>query len=127
MLCSCDTVISSSSALHLLLPTSYTTWNPTDLDIYVLLHTFHYLTWLLNNHGYSSMSKGAVNHSTYSYWKIASVYTFSDGVHMMDIVICKTSAAFSPLFQFHSTALMNFVSHDQIFCTYPSLTLHHLQ
>ncbi|KAI6007535.1 hypothetical protein F5J12DRAFT_720340 [Pisolithus orientalis] len=110
----------------LLLPASYTTWYPTDLDIYVPLHTFHYLTWLLNNHGYSSVSEGAVNHLTYSYSKIASIYTFSNGVCMMDVIISKTSAAFSPLFQFHSTALMNFVSHDQIFCVYPSLTLHHL-
>ncbi|KAI6156988.1 hypothetical protein BKA82DRAFT_60127, partial [Pisolithus tinctorius] len=123
---SCDAVISGSSALHLLLPASYTTWSPTDLDIYVPLRTFHYLTWLLNNHGYSSVSKGAINHSTYSYSKIASVYTFSDGVRTMDVVVSKTSAAFSPLFQFHSTALMNFVSHDRISCAYPSLTLHHL-
>ncbi|KAI6024016.1 hypothetical protein BKA83DRAFT_4052984 [Pisolithus microcarpus] len=35
LLCSCDTIISGSTALHLLMPKQGPTWSPSDLDIYI--------------------------------------------------------------------------------------------
>ncbi|KIO09176.1 hypothetical protein M404DRAFT_935145 [Pisolithus tinctorius Marx 270] len=37
----------------------------------------------------------------------------------------RMSSALSPIFQFHSTAVMNFFTANSLFCAYPSLTLHH--
>ncbi|KAI5987148.1 hypothetical protein F5J12DRAFT_728579, partial [Pisolithus orientalis] len=43
----------------------------------------------------------------------------------INIVVSKTSSALSPIFQFHSTVVMNFFTADSLFCVYPTLTLHH--
>ncbi|KIN97310.1 hypothetical protein M404DRAFT_160711, partial [Pisolithus tinctorius Marx 270] len=48
----------------------------------------------------------------------------SNGTHHIDVIVSRTSTAISPLFQFHSTAVMNFISADSIFCAYPNLTFH---
>ncbi|KAI6036919.1 hypothetical protein BKA83DRAFT_112210, partial [Pisolithus microcarpus] len=50
----------------------------------------------------------------------------SKGQSKIDVVISRTSTALSPIFQFHSTAVMNFVSADTIFCSYPELMLRRL-
>ncbi|KIK22943.1 hypothetical protein PISMIDRAFT_47531, partial [Pisolithus microcarpus 441] len=57
----------------------------------------------------------------YANSKVASVIVISNGHTKIDIIISQTSAAISPIFQFHSTAVMNFVSADTIFCCYPNL------
>ncbi|KAI6016581.1 hypothetical protein PISMIDRAFT_117744, partial [Pisolithus microcarpus 441] len=44
----------------------------------------------------------------------------------IDIVVSATSVALSPIFYFHSMAVMNFVSTDTIYCSYPRLTFQHL-
>ncbi|KIO01333.1 hypothetical protein M404DRAFT_95479, partial [Pisolithus tinctorius Marx 270] len=55
---------------------------------------------------------------------VRNILTFSNGSCYIDVVVSKTMTAISLLFQFHSTAVMNFISTDSIFCAYPSLTLH---
>ncbi|KAL4075434.1 hypothetical protein J3A83DRAFT_4089352 [Scleroderma citrinum] len=52
--------------------------------------------------------------------------TLALGNCTINIVTSRTEAAISPIFQFHCTALMNFISTDQIFCAYPMLTLQSL-
>ncbi|KIO10314.1 hypothetical protein M404DRAFT_92271, partial [Pisolithus tinctorius Marx 270] len=54
---------------------------------------------------------------------IASVITWAKGNHHIDIIVSNTDVVVSPIFQFHSTVVMNFVSADHIFCAYPTLTL----
>ncbi|KIN94986.1 hypothetical protein M404DRAFT_71294, partial [Pisolithus tinctorius Marx 270] len=44
---------------------------------------------------------------------------------LINVIVSKTTSALSPIFQFHSTTIMNFFSANSPFCTYPSLTLHH--
>ncbi|KIN98976.1 hypothetical protein M404DRAFT_92790, partial [Pisolithus tinctorius Marx 270] len=48
-----------------------------------------------------------------------------NGHKLIDIIVSKTTSALSPIFQFHSTAIMNFFSANSLFCAYPSLTQCH--
>ncbi|KAI6011462.1 hypothetical protein BKA83DRAFT_4066642, partial [Pisolithus microcarpus] len=51
------------------------------------------------------------------------VITIGNGQSTVDIVVSWMLTALSPIFQFHSTVIMNFVSANTIFSSYPSLTL----
>ncbi|KIN94092.1 hypothetical protein M404DRAFT_73349, partial [Pisolithus tinctorius Marx 270] len=123
-------VISGSLALHMVLPANSCAWTPSDLDIYnakaCLSHFHHALTFsecLLA--GYNVIRETRVDASSYNMSTIRSILTFSNGTHYIDVIVSKTSTALSPLFQFHSTAVMNFISADTIFCAYPNLTFNH--
>lgn len=41
----------------------------------------------------------------------------------MDIIVTNLASAVAPIFQFHNTAIMNFISAEAIFCAYPVWTL----
>ncbi|KIO11585.1 hypothetical protein M404DRAFT_126231 [Pisolithus tinctorius Marx 270] len=118
----CDAVISGSTALHLLLPENTTEWTPTDLNIYVPEHCYPHLRILLKHQCYKILRKHKTT-AIYSQSAIASVITWVKGNRHIDIVVSNTDVAVSPIFQFHSTAVMNFISADHIFCAYPALTL----
>ncbi|KIO14866.1 hypothetical protein M404DRAFT_117251, partial [Pisolithus tinctorius Marx 270] len=47
-----------------------------------------------------------------------------NGWCVINVIVSSTVAAMSPIFEFHSTAVMNFIAADHIFCAYPTLTLH---
>ena len=126
MLRSCDAIVSGSVALHILLPSNYTTWMPADLDIYVPFVHFHYLTVLLGNKGYHLIQEGQTNLNPYSFTSIRTVATFDNGHQRIDVIVSKTAAAVCPVLQFHSTTVMNFFGPDHIFCAYPTLTLNWL-
>ena len=51
---------------------------------------------------------------------------FSNGLRTIEIVVSNTEAACAPIFQFHSTAVMNFFSAECIFCAYPKHTFAYL-
>lgn len=122
----CDAVISGSTALHLLLPETGTSWTPKDLDIYVPLATSRFLLKRLQYEGYTIHSELQTNVANYTYSHVHGVVVVCKGQRKIDVVISRTSTALSPIFQFHSTAVMNFVSADTIFCSYPKLTLRRL-
>ncbi|KIK22655.1 hypothetical protein PISMIDRAFT_38354, partial [Pisolithus microcarpus 441] len=126
MLRTCDAVISGSTALHLLLPKSGTAWTPKDLDLYVPLRTSAVLLARLESEGYGIISQHPADVEHYSYSHVHEVVVVGKGERKIDVIISKTSTALSPIFQFHSTAVMNFISADTIFCTYPRLTLERL-
>ncbi|KIK11917.1 hypothetical protein PISMIDRAFT_66221, partial [Pisolithus microcarpus 441] len=123
MLRSCDAVISGSTALRLLLPEMGTPWRPTDLDIYVPRSTSMQMLRHLKSEGYKLVTDVPEDNHQYTNSDIASVMVVSNGRSKIDIIVSRTSAAISPIFQFHSTAVMNFISADTIFCCYPNLTL----
>ena len=126
MLQSCDAVVSGSSVLHILLPAKTTSWVPTDLNIYVSYVHYHYLTVLLKDHGYHMIREGKVNVSQYCFSLIRTITTFANGDLQIDIIISKKAGGLTPIFQFHSTTVMNFFGPDHFFCVYPALTLKHL-
>ena len=51
---------------------------------------------------------------------------FSNGLRTIEIIVSKTESTCTPIFQFHSTAVMNFFNADGIFCAYPNHTLAYL-
>ena len=123
MLQSCNVVMSGSSTLHILLPSKFTSWVPADLNIYVPSLHYHYLSVLLENHGYHKIQEGKENISPYSFSLIHTVSTFANSNQQIDVIISKNTDRISPIFKFHSSMVMNFFSPDHFFCAYPALTL----
>ena len=118
----CDTVVSGSTALHFLLPISSTPWSPTDLDIYVPFRCQLQLSCLLKKKGYHLQKKSKSKGSLYSVSKIFSILTFAKGHRKIDVIVSTSDCGILPIFQFHCTAVMNFITAKSIFCGYPSLT-----
>ncbi|KAI6153940.1 hypothetical protein BKA82DRAFT_23163 [Pisolithus tinctorius] len=123
LLRSCDAVVSGSCVLHLMLPANETPWVSTDLDIYVSSCQLTYLSVLLEREGYVVMHQCSVEAGPYGSSSICSVVSFSNMHRSIDVIVSSTVAAVSPIFEFHSTAVMNFITADNIFCAYPMLTL----
>ncbi|KAI6100726.1 hypothetical protein EDD16DRAFT_1496369 [Pisolithus croceorrhizus] len=126
ILCTCDAVISGSTTLHILLPKQGTPWAPMDLDLYVLQMTSVLLMSHLMEEGYAIVTKGESEDMPYTPMHEEHVEQLTNGKHSIDVVVSGTASAPSPIFHFHSTAVMNFISADTIFCTYPRLTLQQL-
>ncbi|KAI5993382.1 hypothetical protein EDC04DRAFT_2538459, partial [Pisolithus marmoratus] len=76
--------------------------------------------------GYTRVLENVEMKEGYNYSHVACIVTVTNGCSTIDIVISRTWSAIPPIFQFHSTAIMNFISGDTIFCSYLMLTLHHL-
>ncbi|KAI6007115.1 hypothetical protein EDD15DRAFT_2152953, partial [Pisolithus albus] len=122
----CDAVISGSMALHILLPQNGTAWTPRDLDIYMAQTSSAYLLKKLFREGFTSASEVDLNEMGYRHCNLSHVVVLTRDHLRIDILVSSTSAAISPILQFHSTAVMNFISVDTIFSCYPFLTLQHL-
>jgi len=124
----CDAVVSGSTALHFLLPIVSTPWSPTDLDIYVPFRCQLQLSNLLKQRGYHLEKKRKSNESRsfYSGSKIFAVLTFTKAHNKIDVVVSTSDCAVLPVFQFHCTAVMNFITPNSIFYAYPSLTFQSL-
>ena len=118
----CDAVVSGSTALHFLLPIASTPWSPTDLNIYVPIRCQLQLSHLLKKRGYRLQKRSKSSGSLYSASKIFNVLTFAKAQRKIDVVVSTSDCALLPIFQFHCTAVMNFVTAGSIFCAYPSLT-----
>ncbi|KIN99284.1 hypothetical protein M404DRAFT_1004775, partial [Pisolithus tinctorius Marx 270] len=121
---SCDVVVSGSCVLHLLLPVNNTAWYPSDLNIYVSCHFMTCITVLLEHEGYRIVCQHFTNANPYISSLIHSVISFSNMHRSIDVVVSNTAAAISPIFEFHSTTVMNFFTSNTIFCAYLTLTLH---
>ena len=122
---SCDAVVSGSLALYTLLPLKTTSWAPHDLDIYVAFDHFHYLKLQLTGQGYHLLHEGNANLNPDSFSLICNVVTFGNGSRQIDVIVSRTKSI-GPIFQFHSTMVINFFRANHIFCAYPALTLRHL-
>ena len=119
-------VISGSAALHLMLPPKFTNWTPQDLDIYAP-YTHHISLYArLLNMGYSITDEHDSDEPPYSDSLIKQVATLSNGTRQIHVIFSKCETAFTPIFEFHSTAVMNFISADHIFSAYPNLTFNGL-
>ncbi|KAG6901521.1 hypothetical protein C0995_010895 [Termitomyces sp. Mi166 len=53
---------------------------------------------------------------------VAKIFRCGRGRMSTNIIESTTSSPLSPIFQFHSTAVMNFLSGSEIYCAYPDLT-----
>ena len=119
----CQAVVSGSAALHLLMPPKTIRWTPEVLDILVPNAYYLSLRVELEHQGYAIVKQTREDHGSYTYSQIRQVVSLSNGKRSLVVVVSKAPASIAPIFQYHSTAAMNFVSAEHIFCAYPELTL----
>ncbi|KAI6035667.1 hypothetical protein F5J12DRAFT_689224, partial [Pisolithus orientalis] len=98
-------------------------WLPTNLDIYVPFWLENLIACLLVGQGYHLHEPASVDVAVYAGTSIHSVHAFSKGHYKIDVIISVNAASIAPVFQFHTTTVMNIVSADCIFYTYPALTM----
>ncbi|KAG6836743.1 hypothetical protein H0H93_003967 [Arthromyces matolae] len=122
---SSKSVISGSFALAVLNYPSVL--NPGDLDVYVAarLEDVRTLVKGLRSMGMARVSSHKGREKKYWGYGIMKVWNFQyAGERKLQVIISKSSAL-APIFHFHSTAVMNFVSWNTVFCAYPELTFEH--
>ncbi|KAG6849655.1 hypothetical protein H0H93_006576 [Arthromyces matolae] len=112
-------VISGSSALAVINPWIY---DPVDLDVYVNSYMADVLVNLLKEE-YNMVQVEPPTPQQYDEppGNIFAIYTLRHGPFKVDVVESRSSAM-SPIFTFHSTAVMNCISSRSIFCAFPHLT-----
>lgn len=121
-------VVSGSTALHSCLPRGQRTWTPHDIDIYTAEQGFPTLMATFLLYGYVTMAEFANVGST-KYSDIALKYDFrcdirrvvklGNSSRTVDIIISNSSSPIRPIFHFHSTAVINYISDYGVFCAYP--------
>ena len=126
MLTDLHAVVSGSAALHLMLAPKATNWVPRDLDIYVSYRHEISIYARMLDFGYFIVQEQDADETLYVDPFIKQVTTFFNGIRKVQIMLTKTSTAFAPIFEFHSTAVMNFVSPSHLFSAYPNLTFNGL-
>ncbi|KAI6142475.1 hypothetical protein BKA82DRAFT_3940937, partial [Pisolithus tinctorius] len=117
-------IISGSCALHLLLPQGDVMWSPHDVDVYATHKNVDFLIAGIKLQGYQIIHVTTGNDLRYSNSHVASIFSFVCDQCKINIIVSSSTTPISPIFQYHSTALMNFITHDSVFCAYPHLTLH---
>ncbi|KAG2090587.1 uncharacterized protein F5147DRAFT_586639 [Suillus discolor] len=117
-----NAVISGSSTLRLILAVVDTTWPISDLDIYIPLSSGPSATEFFHRFGYDIIPYPRPK-SKYGSKKVRSVVAAVKGSHKVDIVLSCDGRPILPIFQFHSTIVMNYFTPTTIFSAYPALTL----
>ncbi|KAF8451063.1 hypothetical protein L210DRAFT_3386289 [Boletus edulis BED1] len=113
-------VVSGSAALQILFALENMAWSANDLDLYVLSQRRQPLVDFFETSGFTP----SLLHCSHPYCdgSICTIQSFYCGGHKVDLIKSKIDSALSPIFEFHSTMLMNYILADSIFSAYPSLT-----
>ncbi|KAG2130954.1 uncharacterized protein EDB93DRAFT_1094604 [Suillus bovinus] len=119
---SSNAVISGSSALRLILAVADISWPISDLDIYILLSSGPSTTEFFHCFGYDIIPYPHPK-TKYGCKKIWSVVAAVKGSQKIDIVLSCDGRPILPIFQFHSSIVMNYFTPTTIFSAYPALTL----
>jgi hypothetical protein len=127
-------VISGSMALFPLIFCNFSgtnsnelNWSPRDMDIYepnTGRGSSGVLKYLLEVEEYAehNIRERSLREQYDARWGIRQVKNVvRDGVHV-DIVTSSSSSAISPIFYFHSTPVINWISPEGLFSAYPKLT-----
>ncbi|KIJ13579.1 hypothetical protein PAXINDRAFT_80753, partial [Paxillus involutus ATCC 200175] len=113
------TVISGSLVLYLFDPSQG--WLPNDMDLYMPRSQ---ASWA-GLHSHNPVKDVTERHCHYHACNdIVSMVMLTNGDHTIDIVELTTISALSPIFKFHLTAVMNYVTAEGFFSAYPVLTTH---
>ncbi|KAI6095494.1 hypothetical protein F5141DRAFT_971173, partial [Pisolithus sp. B1] len=118
----CDAIISGSTALHILFPRLRAPWRPADLDLYMLQITLVLMLSHLTAEEYKIVTEGDDDEVPYTPSNEEHVVQLTNGKWRIDVVVSGMASVLSLIFHFHSTAVMNFVSTNRFFHTYPRLT-----
>ncbi|KAG1734241.1 uncharacterized protein EDB91DRAFT_1084144 [Suillus paluster] len=96
-----------------------------DLDIYTTLQNFKdFVQFFTETEHYTVIRN--INHpppGPYNSSGMAKLFRLQNNGRNVDIIVTNLSSAISPIFQFHSTIVMNFISAEAVFCAYPGWTL----
>jgi hypothetical protein len=118
------TVLSGSCALNIIQSREGAV-EINDLDVYTTLQEFEtVLQFFTEDEHYKVIGNfhcppaGPYNHTGIA--KLLRLY--KNGTNM-DIIVTNLTLAVAPIFQFHNTIVMNFISAEAIFCAYPAWTL----
>lgn len=125
-------VISGSTSLHFMLPHDDRVWTPKDLDLYTNKSGYALVLSTLAQYGYT-IHKVYTGYTSRHGQEDAAAEAFGFGVDRVinlqnecngsiDVIVSTEDSPYIPIFNFHSTALMNFISGDGFFCAYPRLT-----
>ena len=123
LLYTCQAVISGSGALYLLQPLFTASWMPNNLDIYVSSDNLQFLLSALSIEGYWDTHAFAPQVRSYKHSHVLMTITLARAQQTIDVVVTATYSTICPIFLCHSTLLMNFITHDALYCAYPRLTL----
>ncbi|KAG6915534.1 hypothetical protein DXG01_011031 [Tephrocybe rancida] len=118
---STGSVVSGSTILAILNPW---TFKPNDLDLYVPHSAVNkVITLFVDNYGVTIFSPKDVQGTDYgSLPDVQDVVTLrKDSIHI-NIIVSRSDNPLLPIFNFHSTVVMNFMTSTSIFCAYPELT-----
>ncbi|KAH7905992.1 hypothetical protein BJ138DRAFT_967557, partial [Hygrophoropsis aurantiaca] len=116
-----SSVVSGSVALHYFDPSEL--WRPDDMDIYVPAGRKKRVLRFLETAGYYPVNRDAGVKPDYGdSCGIISVTTVCNGDKTIDVISARSHVSTAPIFRFHLSAVMNFLSADGFFCAYPSLT-----
>lgn len=124
-----NTVVSGSWALLAIFPNSF---QPNDLDLYTSGSQDIYtnpLMEFLGRHGYyviTSMDTNYFQFTTGTRNTIRYIFKLGKPDHTatINVIVSRTLSELHPIFEFHSTIVMNFIAWYGFVCLYPSLTLH---
>lgn len=113
-------VISGSMALYMFDPSQ--DWRPNDMDLYIPRYRLRRVLFRLRVMGFVPVWGTTVRHQYRRVNAIASVTKLTNGDRTIDVIESWFTSPFAPIFKFHLTAVMNFVSSEGFFSSYPKLT-----
>ncbi|KAJ7221908.1 hypothetical protein C8J57DRAFT_1253834 [Mycena rebaudengoi] len=99
------------------------TFVPHDLDIYVPASQEETMLNLLELH-FGCTSEASSNGEYADQGEVSTIrwMTSTDRSCKLNIMTCRGESAITPIFHFHSTLVMNFISVHGLYCAYPKLT-----
>lgn len=113
-------VISGSAALLALLPW---TFEPADLDIYVPRSQTNFVIKVIRDmHGFE-LYRSATPSRYRGNPAVGGIFWFRKNHITLNVIASTSDNALEPIFHFHSTVVMNFISSLGVFCAYPNMTL----
>ncbi|KAF8120867.1 hypothetical protein EV363DRAFT_1187818 [Boletus edulis] len=112
------TVISGSFAFQFIFGERSAVWSVNDLDLYTTKEGFEGLKEELEIQGYVVQHQSQANDSPYVFSKILKIVKMKKGENVIDVIVSQTNSSIQPIFQFHSSIVMNYVSASTIFSAY---------
>lgn len=126
MLWGTRSIISGSVVLAVLIPYELRDWMPGDMDIYTTENgASQVMNYLKDKEGYKVIPGGTAKPATYVVvGGIREVIKLQRaGGQKIDLIVSITKSAFSPIFKFYGTHVMNVITGRGLLCMYAKYTL----
>ncbi|KAJ8580434.1 hypothetical protein M405DRAFT_706132, partial [Rhizopogon salebrosus TDB-379] len=114
-----NSVVSGSCALSITQPKALAL-EPHDMDIYTTkVFEKRVLRFLAKQEGYGIYSEARTRYTSSG---MRDLFRLRRGKRAIDVVVTGHQSSLAPIFHFHSTIVMNYISADTICCVYPLWT-----